>query len=401
VRDWIHFCRILLYEGCRIGENHQNSPDIEKWLRLIRADGVGPTTFAKLLKRFRSVDRALGASVSELTKVDGIGPRTAERIARSADKFDAQKELAAAAKLGVWIISAADERYPPPLRQIYDPPPVLYVKGTLTRADSLAIAIVGTRRCSTYGEEQAARFGHVLASAGFTIVSGMARGIDTAAHRGALAAGGRTIAVHGCGLGNVFPPENKKLIELATGSGACLSELPVEYEALPENFPPRNRIVSGLSLGVIVIEAPPRSGALLTAKAALGQNREVMVVPGKIDSPLNVGSHRLVKEGAKLVDCVEDVMEALGYIGADLKGHATCAAEKAQQGVETPLFDVGRLNLTEAEKAIYNLLGAEPMHVDEIIVGTGLDAGKSNAAVISLRLKGLIKQLPGNLFKRN
>ncbi len=381
--------------------NQQNSPDIESWLKLIRADGVGPTTFAKLLKLFRSIDRALGASVSELAKVNGIGFKTAERIARSRDKFDPQKELASAAKLGVWIINAADKRYPPPLRQIYDPPPVLYVKGTLTRADSLAIAIVGTRRCSTYGAEQASRFGHVLASAGFTIVSGMARGIDTAAHRGALAAGGRTIAVHGCGLGNVFPPENKKLLGLTAESGACLSELPVDYEALAENFPPRNRIISGLAMGVILIEAPARSGAIITAKAALGQNREVMVVPGKIDSPLNVGSHRLVKEGAKLVDCVEDVMEALGYIGRDLKGHANAAAEKAQQDVETPLFDVGRLNLSEAEKAIYDCLGAEPMHVDEIIVGTDLGAGKVNAAVISLRLKGLIKQLPGNLFKRN
>ncbi|HIJ67180.1 MAG TPA: DNA-protecting protein DprA [Planctomycetes bacterium] len=388
-------------EGRSIGTNHQNSPDIENWLRLIRADGVGPVMFARLLKRLGSVDRALGASVSELTKVDGIGFKTAERIARSADKFDAQKELAAAAKAGVWIINAADKRYPPPLRGIYDPPPVLYVKGTLKRADNLGIAIVGTRRCSTYGEEQAARFGHMLASAGFTIVSGMARGIDTAAHRGALAAGGRTIAVHGCGLKTVFPPENKKLIELAAESGACLSELPVEYEALPENFPPRNRIISGLSLGVILIEAPPRSGALLTAKAALSQNREVMVVPGKIDSPLNVGSHRLVKEGAKLVDCIEDVMEALGYIGADLKGHATGAAEKAQRRIEAPLFDVGRLNLSEAEKAIYDFVGAEPMHVDEIIVGTGLGAGNVNSGMISLRLKGLIKQLPGNLFKRN
>ena len=353
------------------------------------------------MKLFRSVDRALGASVSELAKVNGIGFKTAERIARSRDKFDPQKELAAAAKLGIWIINAADKRYPPPLRQIYDPPPVLYVKGTLVRADSLAIAIVGTRRCSTYGAEQASRFGHVLASAGFTIVSGMARGIDTAAHRGALAAGGRTIAVHGCGLANIFPPENKKLLSLIAKSGACLSELPVEYEALPENFPPRNRIISGLSMGVIVIEAPARSGALLTAKAALAENREVMVVPGKIDSPLSVGSHRLVKEGAKLVDCVEDVMEALGYIGGDLKGHASRAGEKATQDVEAPLFDVSRLNLSDAERAIYDFLGTEPIHVDEIIVATGLGAGKVNSALISLRLKGLIKEFPGNLFKKN
>ena len=386
-------------EGRKISNNQPNSPDIENWLRLIRADGVGSTTFAKLLKRFRSVQRALGASVSELAKIDGIGFKTAERIARSTDKFNTKKELALAAKLGVWIINAADKRYPPALKQIYDPPPVLYVKGTLERADSLAIAIVGSRRHSTYGAEQASRFAHMLASAGFTIVSGMARGIDTAAHRGALSASGRTIAVQGCGLANVFPPENKKLYGLITDSGACMSELPLEYEALSENFPPRNRIISGLAMGVIVIEASAKSGALITVKAALGQNREVMVVPGKIDSPISVGSHRLIKEGARLVDCVEDVMETLGYIGEDLKGHAASAAEKAQADVERPLFDVGRLNLSPAERAIYDCLGREPMHVDEVIVGTGLGAGKVNSGLISLRLKGLIKQQPGNLFK--
>jgi DNA processing protein len=386
-------------EGRKISNNQPNSPDIENWLRLIRADGVGSTTFAKLLKHFRSVDRVLGASVSELAKVNGIGFKTAERIARSTDKFNTKKELAMAAKLGVWIINAADKRYPPALKQIYDPPPVLYIKGTLERADSLAIAIVGSRRHSTYGAEQASRFAHMLASAGFTIVSGMARGIDTAAHRGALSASGRTIAVQGCGLANVFPPENKKLYGLITDSGACMSELPLEYEALSENFPPRNRIISGLAMGVIVIEASAKSGALITVKAALEQNREVMVVPGKIDSPISVGSHRLIKEGAKLVDCVEDVMETLGYIGEDLKGHAASAAEKAQADVETPVFDVGRLNLSPAERAICDWLGKEPMHVDEVIVGTGLGAGKVNSALISLRLKGLIKQQPGNLFK--
>lgn len=388
-------------EGRKISNNQPNSSDIENWLRLIRADGVGSTTFAKLLKRFRSVQRALGASVSELAKVNGIGFKTAERIARSTDKFNTKKELAMAAKLGVWIINAADKRYPPALKQIYDPPPVLYVKGTLERADSLAIAIVGSRRHSTYGAEQASRFAHMLASAGFTIVSGMARGIDTAAHRGALSASGRTIAVQGCGLANVFPPENKKLYGLITDSGACMSELPLEYEALSENFPPRNRIISGLAMGVIVIEASAKSGALITVKAALEQNREVMVVPGKIDSPISVGSHRLIKDGARLVDCVEDVMETLGYIGEDLKGHAASAAEKAQADVERPVFDVGRLNLSPAERAIYDCLGREPMHVDEVIVGTGLGAGKVNSGLISLRLKGLIKQQPGNLFKRN
>ena len=178
----------------------ENSSGIELWLKLIRAEEVGPVTFGRLLKRFGSVDAALGASVSGLTKVEGIGFKTAERIAASRDKFDACAELELAAKLGVWLLHMEDPRYPAVLKQIYDPPPVLYVKGTLTREDTLGVAIVGCRRCSLYGQEQASRFAHLLAAAGFTIVSGMARGIDTAAHTGALAAQGRTIAVQGCGL---------------------------------------------------------------------------------------------------------------------------------------------------------------------------------------------------------
>jgi len=221
-----------------------NSPGIENWLKLIRADGVGPVTFAKLIKRFGSPDRALGASVSELSKIDGIGVKTAEQIAATRDKFEIGKELELAEKLGVWLINLEDKRYPPVLKQIYDPPPVLYIKGTLTREGNLAISIVGTRRCSLYGQEQASRLAHLLASAGFTIVSGMARGIDTAAHQGALAAKGRTIAVQGCGLANIFPPENKKLFELIAESGACVSELPLRCEPLAENFPPRNRRIA-------------------------------------------------------------------------------------------------------------------------------------------------------------
>ena len=379
----------------------QNSIDIEKWLKLIRADGIGPTTFAKLIKHFDSADKALGASVSELAKINDIGFKTAEQIAKTRDKFNTDTELELADKLGVWIIHLNDERYPPVLKRIYDPPPVLYVKGTLAKADNLCIAIVGSRRCSLYGQEQASRLAHLLAAAGFTICSGMARGIDAAAHQGALSAGGRTIAVQGCGLANIFPPENKKLFELIAESGACISELPLQYEPLSENFPPRNRIIAGLSLGAIIVEAGPHSGALITARAALENNREVMAVPGKIDSPLSKGAHKLIKEGAKLVESVEDVMEALGYIGEQLQTHVTGAAVKASEKVETPLFDASQLNLSDGEKTIYECLCKEPLHVDQIIAAAGLEAGAINAGLISLRLKGLIKQLPGNLFLRN
>ena len=378
----------------------ENSREIEKWLKLIRADEVGPVTFGRLLKRFGSVDAVLGASVSGLMKVEGIGSKTAERIAASRDKFDAGAELELAAKLGVWVIHLEDPRYPPGLKQIYDPPPVLYVKGTLDRADNLAIGIVGCRRCSLYGQEQSSRLAHLLAAAGFTIVSGMARGIDTAAHTGALAAGGRTLAVQGCGLSRIFPPENAKLFELISASGACISELPLRAEPLPENFPPRNRIIAGLSLGTIVVEATVRSGAMITAQAALESHREVMAVPGKVDSPLSQGPHRLIKDGAKLIETVEDVMEALGYVGEQLKDHTELTAKQAAEKVETPLFETTKFNLKGHEQTVYEALGKEPLHIDQLIADTNLPAGAVNASVVSLRLKGLIKQLPGNLFAK-
>jgi len=377
-----------------------NSADIDQWLKLIRAEGVGPALFARLIKRFGSAERVLGASVSELAKIDGIGFKTAERIAATRDKFDAAGELELAHKLGVWIIHFDDERYPPVLKRIYDPPPVLYVKGSLSRQDNLAVSIVGSRHCSLYGQEQSSRFAHFLGSAGFTICSGMARGIDTCAHQGALSAGGRTIAVQGCGLANVFPPENKRLFELIAESGACLSELPLRYEPLAVNFPPRNRIIAGLSLGTIVIEAAPQSGALITARAALDYNREVMAVPGKIDSPLSKGAHQLIKEGARLIESVEDVMDALGPIGEQLEEHVSAAATRACEAAERSLFDVSQLELGGDERKVFGYLDKDPVHIEQIIAESGLAAGSVNAALISLRLKGLIKQLPGSLFAK-
>jgi DNA processing protein len=378
----------------------QNSPDIEKWIALVRADGVGPTTFARLLKHFGSVDRALGASVSQFCGIERIGDKTAREIAASIGRFDVEKELALARKLGVWIIHAADERYPKALRSIYDPPPVLYIKGTLERCDSLAVAIVGSRRCSTYGSEQASRFAYTLAAAGFTVVSGMARGIDTAAHRGALSASGRTIAVQGCGLGKIFPPENDRLFQSISEDGACISELPLEYDARSENFPARNRIIAGLCIGVIVVEATARSGALLTAEAALAYNREVLAVPGKIDSPLAKGTHNLIKQGATLVDSIEDIMDALGSLGDRLKDHVGNVDKEVKKNIDMPLFDISQLNLSESEKAVLGSLDSQPVGVEDVIMQTGLGAGAVNSALISLRLKGLIAQLPGSLFLR-
>ena len=208
------------------------------------------------------------------------------------------------------------------------------------------------------------------------------------------------IAVHGCGLANVYPPENDKLFDLIAGSGACISALPLNYEPLGENFPPRNRIIAGLSLGTIVIEASFRSGSLITARMALENDREVMAVPGKIDSPLSRGSHQLIKQGASLVESVEDVIEQLGCITQDIKEHTSRAAEIASEKIDVPLFDVSELKLSDSEKEIYDCLTADPVHIEQLIAEADLSPGSINASLISLRLKGLIKQLPGNLFIR-
>jgi len=383
-----------------VTEIPENSAGIENWLKLIRADGVGPVTFAKLLNHFGSADKALGASAAQLERIDGIGAKTARAIAATRNKFDTRTELDLAGRLGVWIINLEDKRYPTLLKQIYDPPPVLYVKGSLTKADNLAVSIVGSRRCSAYGREQSARFAHLLASAGFTICSGMARGIDSDAHYGALAAEGRTIAVQGCGLSHIFPPENEKLFGRIAGSGACISELPLQFEPRSENFPARNRIIAGIALGTIVIEAGFNSGALITAKYAIDYNREVLAVPGKIDSPLSRGTHQLIKEGARLIESITDITEALGYVGRQLSEHTAAAAQRASEKFGPSLFDVEQLKLSSNEKAVYHCLNHEPLHIDQIIVQTGMHAANINSSLISLQLKGVIKQQPGSFFLR-
>lgn len=379
---------------------NQHSSDISIWLKLIRAEGLGPVLLKRLLEAYGSVDRIFGASVAELERVDGIGRRTAERIVRTRSEFDADKELDLADRLGVTLLHLQDDRYPPPLRAIYDPPPVLYVKGTLQRSDSLAIAIVGSRRCTHYGSEQANRFAHLLASSGFTIVSGLARGIDSAAHQGALAAKGRTIAVQGCGLARVFPPENDKLFRQIAENGAVVSELPLTYEPLSENFPGRNRIIAGLSMGTLVVEATNRSGALISAQAALENNREVMAIPGRIDSPQSSGCHRLIKEGAKLVDSLEEILDTLGHVGNGLKEYVHETSQQADQSAQMQLFNESSLRFTDQESKIVAVFNAEPLHLEDIISLSGLSAGSVHAALIQLQLKGCLKQLPGSMYVR-
>jgi len=281
---------------------------------LTMVPGVGPHTCRALLERFGTASAVLDAPLGSLRTVPGVGTALAERIARARRELDPAADLELCRQAGVAVIARGDPAYPAALEQIPDPPCLLYCRGTLTARDALAIAIVGSRRSTPYGMRIAERLAAALARVGLTVVSGLARGIDAAAHRGALKAGGRTLAVLANGLAQVYPPEHEALAReiAAPGAGAVLSEMPMRQAPLAGLFPQRNRLISGLSLGVVVVEATPRSGSLSTAHHAMEQNREVFAVPGPVDSLPSQGCHRLIRDGAKLVETVDDILEELG-----------------------------------------------------------------------------------------
>jgi DNA protecting protein DprA len=277
-------------------------------MRLAGIHGIGPGLRRLLFERYGDAAGILAASADELRKVAGIGPRLAEAIAGS-DPTAARELLSLCRARGVGILQESDDTFPAILRQIPDPPDLLFVRGSLEPADSLAVAVVGARHATAYGLRVAQRLGGSLARAGYTVVSGLARGIDSAAHQGALEAGGRTIAVLGSGVLEIYPPEHADLAERIEAAGAVISESPPLATASAGAFPRRNRIVSGLSLGVVVVEASTRSGALITARLASEQGREVFAVPGSIESRMSRGCHRLLKDGACLVEGVDDILE--------------------------------------------------------------------------------------------
>jgi DNA processing protein len=390
-------------------------------LKWALVDGVGPLLFSRLLVQFGDAETALGASAGRLAEIRRVGPKSAEQIARGRDAVEIDAEIAAAADHDVRIICREDEEYPPGLRQIADAPIVLYVKGQLQPTDAVAIAVVGTRRCSIYGGEQARRFGELLAGAGFTVVSGLARGIDALAQHGAVDAGGRSIAVMGKGLSEVYPPENQALAERLLENGAWLSELPMQAEVRRENFPGRNRIIAGMTLGTLVIEAPQRSGALITARLANEYNREVFAVPGRAQDPLAFGTNELIQRGyAKLTTCLEDILDELGEVGERMRPAAEEVAEDVAAGPRTgqekaaagvsPAEAGGagapmssprpKSKLSEVEQRVYEATGYEPIFQDAVLRASQLPPGEVLAAFTSLELKGLIKRLPGQLVVR-
>lgn len=360
---------------------------IRATLRLLLAENVGTKTFHRLIETFGDVISAAGASPSAWRRVRGIGPKTLDALRNVTDN-DIDSELAEARRLGVKIVCLSSNEYPRQLRNIYDPPPVLYVRGNIEPGDAVSLGIVGSRRCTYYGSEQAERFGSLLGGAGFTVLSGGARGIDTAAHRGALAAGGRTIAVMGCGLSHTYPPENEKLFEeiVSSGRGALVSELPMRTAVLAGNFPTRNRIISGLGLGVLVIEAGVPSGALITASQAAEQGRTVFALPGRVDSPTSVGTNKLIREGAHVVVELDDILDPLGEVGRQLTPDAP---------PPPPLPD-----MNETESAVCKALENGSLTLDEIVRRTECETPKVAASMTMLVLRGVIVQQPGNVFSR-
>lgn len=369
------------------------SPAALDHLRWSLTAEVGPILFGRILEHFGSAQAALGARAQTLQSIDGISPALAERMARSRENADLDAELALAERHGVRIICREDDDFPRLLRHLPDPPICLYVRGRLSPDDWLSVAVVGARRCSIYGREQALRFGHQLAARGVVVISGLARGVDGESHKGALNAGGRTLAVLGNGLGTIYPPEHRELAARVAENGALISELPMTTAPAKENFLPRNRLIAGLALGVLVIEAARRSGSLSTAARASEYNREVFAVPGRVDSEFSTGTNALIRDQhAKLVTNVDDILEELGEAGEILK------QEAGNDGPSTGEPVPARLNLSDDERTVHAVLTRQEQSIEAIAEAAGKPASKIASTLITLQLKGLVRQLPGNLF---
>ncbi len=355
------------------------------WIGLSIIPGVGRVTFRRLVRNFGSAASVLDASVDELRENGGLSEKVASEIRSFPWRKLAEAEMERAASAAVAIITADDPAFPEPLKNTPDPPLFLYIRGSLLPQDVNAVALVGTRTPTHYGLTVTQQMAYDLASQGITVVSGMARGIDTQAHKGALAAKGRTIAVLGCGIDAAYPPENKGLMEQIARSGAVITENPFGTKPESGYFPARNRIISGLSAGTVIIEAAEDSGSLITADYTLKQERKLFAVPGNISSPSSRGTNSLIKQGARLVERAEDVLQ-----GLDLnKGRNAGAA------VNRPLP-----SMTDEEHSVFDTISAEPKHIDAIMAENGSAPGRLGGILTTLELKGLVKQLPGKYFVR-
>jgi len=366
--------------------------DRDVLIALSLAKGIGSRTMTSLLGAVDRPAELVSLSARDLRERAEITmPRARIVVAALRDGSALEAEKQRITDTGVRLVTLSDDDYPASLRQIADPPVTLYVDGECRATDAVAIAIVGARRATHHGIRMATRLAGDLAAVGFTIVSGMARGIDAAAHKGSLSAGGRTIAVCGCGLATIYPPEHEKLAVQIAERGAVVSEFPIDYPVLAENFPRRNRVISGLSLGVIVVEASARSGALITARLAGEQGREVFAVPGKAGSPSSRGAHRLIRDGAKLVDNVEDVLEEFPDVAKELLARSGSAADGAA--------DIERLG--PQERAVFSALDTDPEDPESLAVKADLSIPDVLASLSKLAMLKLAAPVPGGSWIRN
>ena len=367
---------------------------LEAWLILRSVKGVSDGTICTLVRHFGGPKEVLSASASDLRHVTGLRPSVVTALRKEPEPSvvaQVRKEMRLLEKGESGIVTILDAAYPRRLAMIPDPPPLLYVRGTLPASDDSAVAIVGSRKATPAGALMTQELSQQLAGLGLTIVSGLARGIDAAAHRGALAAKARTIAVVGCGVDRTYPPEHQQLRQDIEGHGAVVSELPLGAPPLPHHFPRRNRIISGLSLGVIVSEADQKSGALITARFALEQNREVFAIPGAVKSGKHRGAHGLIKQGAKLVEDARDVVEELlpqldGPVGDRVKNAGF-------QETASP-------NFTPKERRVLSLLHEDPVSIDEVLMEAPFDRAEVMSLLLSLELRGCIRQAPGSCYVR-
>ena len=359
------------------------------WFQLKSVPGVGNHLFKRLIERFGSPQAALAATTAELLEIEGITPRLAHAVRSQPLPAAAAAEVEAACRGACRLVTLTDPGYPRLLREIPDPPPVLYVRGELI-ADAATIAVVGSRIPTEYGLETSRRISADLAQLGFTVVSGLALGIDGAAHEGALSAGGRTIAVLGSGLDNLYPPQHRSLAGRVASAGALVSEFALRAGPDAHHFPIRNRIISGMSLGTVVVEAARGSGSLITARLAAEQNREVFAVPGSIQSFKSMGTHTLIKQGAKLVENAQDIVAELGP--------RLVRAEAARSAGPAAPAGGGQAVLSDEERRVLACLGPYPVHIDELRRRLEMPPGTLSALLLQLELKGCAQQLPGTHF---
>jgi DNA processing protein len=366
--------------------------DTKALLTLHMIPGIGPNRLRMLINHFTSPEAVMSASEYELKDVTGIDDVLSKAIHEMhRDDLMIDRQFDALEKHGARIVTWWDAEYPPYLKEIYDPPALLFVKGTLPPAGEATFAIVGSRMATSYGKMVAERLAGGLARHGITIVSGMARGIDGIAHRAALSHGGRTIGVLGCGLDIVYPPEHQNLYDEVVANGALMSEFPMGTAPEAHNFPQRNRLISGLSLGVLVVEAQEKSGALLTAQSALEQGRDVFAVPGHIDAQKSRGPNRLIQQGAKLVLDIDDILDELA---GPLSGVPSSLPDASS--VEHLPLDV-----SEEERSLLGLLSfSEPRHIDALAVELGMPTSKTLTLLLSMELAGYVRQLSGKQFVR-